>query len=236
ISNSTAPPSLTDDSSEQKINSLFGTGSLSYNSYVFLNFSGRNDWASVLPQQNSSIFYPSASLSLLVDDMFNIESENIDLIKLRGSWAQTGSTGPLAAYSINPSYTLSDPINGETPTAAYPNTAWNSDIKAQMETSIEAGLELRLFDNRLHFDVTYYDKKNEDVIMPLQVPSASGFTNVWQNAATITNKGIEAFLNAEIIRSSSDGFNLGVDINFAKNTNEVSDVDGSGVINLDYGN
>src|SRR5690606_11368829 len=93
-----------------------------------------------------------------------------------------------------------------------------------------------LFDNRLQLDVTYYDKKNEDVIMPLQVPSASGFTSVWQNAATITNKGIEAFLSADIIRSSSDGFNLGVDINFAKNVNEVSDVEGSGVINLDYGN
>lgn len=236
ISNSTAPPSLIDDSSEQKINSLFGTGSLSYGGYAFLNFSGRNDWASVLPKENNSIFYPSASLSLLVNDMFNIDSNNIDLIKLRGSWAQTGSTGPLAAYSINPSYTLADPINGETPTAAYPNTAWNSDIEAQTETAIEAGLELRLFDNRLHLDVTYYDKKNEDVIMPLQVPSASGFTNVWQNAATITNKGIEAFLSADIIRSSSDGFNLGVDINFAKNTNEVSDVQGSGVINLDYGN
>src|SRR5690606_28455300 len=113
---------------------------------------------------------------------------------------------------------------------------WNADIKAQMETAIEAGLELRLFDNRLQFDFTYYDKKNEDVIMPLQVPSASGFTNVWQNAATITNKGVEAFLSGDIIRSSSDGFNLGVDINFAKNTNEVSDVDGSGVINLDSGN
>lgn len=237
LSNAEAPPVLTDDSSEQKINSLFSTGSLSFNNYVFLNFSGRNDWASVLPKANNSIFYPAASLSLLVNDMFKIDSRNINLIKLRGSWAQTGSTGPLSPYSINPSYALSlDPINGKTPTANYPNTAWNSDIKAQMETAIETGLELRLFDNRLHLDVTYYDKKNEDVIMPLQVPSASGFTNVWKNAATISNKGIEAFLSADIIRSSSDGFNLGVDINFAKNDNKVSDVEGSGVINLDYGN
>lgn len=236
LSNSAAPPILSDDSSEQRINSIFATGSLSYNDYVYLNFSGRNDWASVLPAQNNSIFYPSASLSVLPHQMFDIQSDVLNFLKLRGSWAQTGSAGPLAPYSINPAYNLaSSGLNGQTPTAQYPNTAWNSDIKAQTETAIETGIEARLFNNRLNLNFTYYNKKAEDVIMPLQVPSSSGFTSVWKNAATIKNKGYEVVAGIDVLRNP-DGFNLGLDINFAKNDNLVEDIEGSGVINLDNGN
>lgn len=235
LANSAAPPVLTDDSSQQRINSVFGTGSVSYNDFVYLNFSGRNDWASVLPKQNNSIFYPSASLSVLPHEMFDIQSDVLNFLKLRGSWAQTGSAGPLDPYSINPVYNLADTgLNGQTPTAENPDTAWNSDIEAQTETSIETGIEARLFNSRLHLNFTYYNKKNEDVIMPLQVSNASGFDEVWKNAATITNKGVEINAGIDILRNTN-GFNLGLDVNFAKNDNLVEDIEGSGVINLDNG-
>ncbi|TKD61390.1 SusC/RagA family TonB-linked outer membrane protein [Flavobacterium sp. ASW18X] len=237
LANSDGAPVLSDDSSEQRINSLYGTGSLSYNDNIYLNFSGRNDWASVLPIQNNSVFYPAVSTSALVHDILNIESQQLNFLKLRASWAQTGSAGPLSAYSVNPVYELSgNPLNGSTPTAFVPNTAWNSDIKAQTETAIEAGIETRLFQNRINLNLTYYNKKNEDVIMPLDVSSSSGFTSTWKNAATITNEGVEAFLGIDVLRSAKDnGLNLGLDINFAKNVNEVSDIEGSGVINLSAG-
>lgn len=238
LSNSAASPILTDDSSVQKINSWFGTGDLSYNDYLFLNFTGRNDWASVLPIKNNSIFYPSASLSALIHSMGNFDPSGISFLKLRGSWAQTGSAGPLNPYSVSPSYSLSSyPLNGQTPTAYLPNTLWNPDITAQTETAIEAGIDIRFFNNRLRIDATYYDKKNEDVIMPLSIPSSSGYSSVWKNAATITNKGIEIIFGADIIQSSNDGFNFGIDVNYAKNDNLVSNIEGGeGVINLTYGN
>ncbi len=237
LSNSAAPPELIDDSSVQKINSVFGTTDISYNDYLFLNFTGRNDWASVLPIKNNSIFYPSASLSALVHSMGNFDPSGISFLKLRGSWAQTGSAGPLNPYSVSPTYGLSaNPLNGQTPTAYLPNTLWNPNITAQTETAIEAGIDARFFNNRLRLDVTYYDKKNEDVIMPLSISGSSGYSSVWKNAATITNKGIEVVFGADIIQSSDDGFNLGIDINYAKNDNLVTDIEGEGIINLDYGN
>ncbi|WP_159022773.1 SusC/RagA family TonB-linked outer membrane protein [Formosa sp. L2A11] len=236
LSNSSGAPLLTDDSSEYKINSLFATGQISYNDYLFLDFTGRNDWASVLPINNNSIFYPSASLSAVVSDILNIQSNAVSFLKLRASWAETGSAGPLAPYSVTPTYSLSSyPLNGSTPTAIYPDTLWNSDITAQTETAEEYGIDARFFSNRVRLDFTYYDKKNEDVIMPLQVSGSSGFTNVWKNAATITNKGVEVILGLDVIRNGGDGFNLGLDLNFAKNTNEVSNIEGEGVINLEYG-
>ena len=236
ISNSAAAPILTDDSSIQKINSWFGTGDISYNDYLFLNFTGRNDWASVLPIKNNSIFYPSASLSALVHSMGNFDPSGISFLKLRGSWAQTGSAGPLSPYNVSPTYSLSSyPLNGQTPTAYLPNTLWNPDITAQTETAVEAGIDIRFFNNRLRLDATYYDKKNEDVIMPLSIPGSSGYSNVWKNAATITNKGIEIIFGADIIASTGDGFNFGIDVNYAKNDNLVTDIEGDGVINLTNG-
>ncbi|MHA7943120.1 SusC/RagA family TonB-linked outer membrane protein [Formosa sp. 3Alg 14/1] len=236
LSNSSGAPILTDDSSDYKINSLFATGQLSYKNFLFLDATVRNDWASVLPSKNNSILYPSASLSAVVSDMLNMKSDVVSFIKLRASWAETGSAGPLVPYSVTPTYSLSAyPLNGSTPTAIYPNTQWNPDITAQTETATEFGLDARFFANRLRVDFTYYDKLNEDVIMPLQVSAASGFTSVWKNAATVANKGIELVLGVDLIRSQGDGFNLGIDVNFAKNENEVSDVEGEGVINLDYG-
>jgi TonB-linked SusC/RagA family outer membrane protein len=236
ISNSAASPILIDDSSVRKINSWFGTADISYNDYLFLNFTGRNDWASVLPIKNNSIFYPSASLSALVHSMGNFDPSGISFLKLRGSWAQTGSAGPLSPYNVSPTYGLSTyPLNGQTPTALVPNTLWNPDITAQTETAIEAGIDMRFFNNRLRLDATYYDKKNEDVIMPLSIPGSSGYSNVWKNAATVTNKGIEVILGADIISTTNNGFNLGIDINYAKNDNLVTNIEGDGVINLTNG-
>ncbi|GGH34620.1 TonB-dependent receptor [Mangrovimonas yunxiaonensis] len=236
ISNSSDAPLLGQSHSQSKINSLFGTGELSYNDYLYLNFTARNDWASVLPSGKTSIFYPSVSLSALVHDMLDLNSEALTFLKLRGSWAETGSTGPLGAYDVNPTYALSAfPLNGSSPTAIYPNTLWNQDIKPQRETAMEFGVDARFLSNRLRLDFTYYDKENNDVIMPLEVSAASGYTNVWKNAATITNKGIELVVGADIIKNQGNGLNLGVDINFGKNDNEVSNIEGSGVLNLTNG-
>lgn len=236
ISNSAASPILDDDSSVYKINSWFGTTDLSYNDYLFLSFTGRNDWASVLPIKNNSIFYPSASLSSLVHSMANLDPSVVSFLKLRGSWAQTGSAGPLNPYSVSPTYGLSgNPLNGSTPTAFLPNTLWNPDITAQTETSIEAGIDVRFLNNRIRLDATYYDKKNEDVIMPLSISASSGYSSVWKNAATITNKGIEIIFGADIIQSADNGFNFGIDINYAKNDNLVTNIEGDGVINLTNG-
>ncbi|WP_435137416.1 SusC/RagA family TonB-linked outer membrane protein [Formosa sp. A9] len=236
LSNSAGAPLITDTSSDYKINSLFGTGQLSYGDFLFLDFTGRNDWASVLPVDNNSIFYPSVSLSAVVSDMLNIQSDAVNFLKLRASWAETGSAGPLAPYSVIPTYALStSPLNGSSPTALYPNTLWNPEITAQTETALEFGLDARFFSNRLRVDFTYYDKENNDVIMPLQVSATSGFTSVWKNAATVTNTGVELVLGVDVIRSQGDGFNLGFDVNFAKNENEVTNIEGEGVINLENG-
>ncbi|MDY0780080.1 SusC/RagA family TonB-linked outer membrane protein [Tenacibaculum sp. IB213877] len=216
-------PVLEQNQEDQKINSLFGFVNLSYKDYLFLDFTARNDWASVLPVDNNSFFYPSVTASAILSDIFNIQGSAVSYLKVRGGWSKVGSAGPLAPYSIEPSYAYSDTPWGTTPAAIYPSTLWNPDIKNQDTEEKEIGIEARLFKSRLRFDLTYYDKLTSDVIMLKDIDAASGNTGYWDNVADISNKGIELALSADLIKS--EDFNLGMNINFAKNTNEASNID-----------
>ena len=208
----------------RKINSVFGSAEFSYKNYLFLNVTGRNDWASVLPTANNSFFYPGVTASAIITDMFDLNNDYISYLKVRGGWSEVGSAGPLGAYSLEPTYQFSTQPWGTTPVAFSPSTLWNPNIKNENTVEVEAGIEARLLKNRLRFDVTYYDKETSDVIMAKQIDAASGNTSYWDNVATITNTGIELSLGADIIKND-DGFNLGFDVNFAKNKNEVNDID-----------
>ena len=203
------------------INSLYGTAEIAFSEYLFLNVTGRNDWASVAPLDNNSFFYPSVTLSALISDMVDLRSANIDFLKVRGGWAEVGGFGPLVHASINPSYELSDlPWNGNT-FGEYPTTLNNSKLKTQTTEGIEGGLSLRMFRSKIRLDVTYYDQTSTDLIMPVQVTRASGVARVWDNIGEISNKGIEIQLGTTVFESGDKNFAVDLDFNFAKNNNEV---------------
>ncbi|PNW29293.1 SusC/RagA family TonB-linked outer membrane protein [Formosa algae] len=214
-------PSLDQSQTDQKINSGFGIASFSYDDVVFLDLTGRNDWASVLPSTKNSFFYPGANLSAIVSDIANM---NNTFLKLRAGWAQVGSSGPLSPYSLEPAYTFGTAW-GTTPVASSPTTLWNPNIKNETTEEFEIGFDARFFSNRLRVDFTYYDKETSDVIMAKEISGASGNLYFWDNAATLTNKGYEVTLGADIIRNDGDGFNLGFSANFARNRNKAQDID-----------
>ncbi|QDO93787.1 SusC/RagA family TonB-linked outer membrane protein [Formosa sediminum] len=214
-------PGLEQTQTDQKINSGFGIAQFSYDDVVFLDLTGRNDWASVLPTSKNSFFYPGANLSAIVSDMIGM---NNSFLKLRAGWAKVGSSGPLSPYSLEPAYSFGTAW-GTTPVASSPTTLWNPNIKNETTEEIEVGFDTRLFSNRLRLDFTYYDKETSDVIMAKEISGASGNLYFWDNAATLTNKGFEVTLGADIIRNPGDGFNLGITANFARNRNKAQDID-----------
>ncbi|MEZ4996867.1 MAG: hypothetical protein R2758_05160 [Bacteroidales bacterium] len=74
---------------EKIINSVYGSAQLSYGDFLFLEGSARNDWSSTLPKTNWSYFYPSVSLSLLLNELVDVNG--VDFAKLRVNWAKVGS-------------------------------------------------------------------------------------------------------------------------------------------------
>jgi TonB-linked SusC/RagA family outer membrane protein len=210
------------DYNEQRINSIYGFGQLSYKTWFFLDFTGRNDWASVLPKSSNSFFYPSVTASLVLSDIFDTKNFGIDLLKLRGGWSKVGSTGALTAYNLNDTFTLTPGTYGNLGTV--PATEFNNQLKPESVTGTEIGLDLNAFKNRLRFAASYYVQKNRDLLLPVDPSSASGFLASWQNAADMDNKGIELQLGATLIKTKD--FSFDVDLNYAKNENTVVSLGG----------
>jgi len=104
---------------ESQINSAYFSGQFAYNDYWFVDFSGRNDWSSTLAKENNSFFYPSASTSLVLSDALRWRSDALSYLKVRGSWAQAGSSG--SPYQLTGNYHLGNSYWGA-PTASFTGT------------------------------------------------------------------------------------------------------------------
>ena len=217
-----ATASLSSNLSEQEISSAYAYGQFSYKEMVFLDFTARNDWASILPVANNSFFYPSVAGSLLISKMVDLSAAKIDFLKVRGGWSEVGSTGALGAYAINSTFGLANTGFGNQ--GYSPNTQYNPNLKAETVTGVEFGLDARLFANRVRLSATYYDQLSEDLLVPIQVSSSTGFTNSWDNIADMSNKGIELQIGATIIDKGDFSFDF--DLNWAKNESEVTSLGG----------
>ena len=98
-------------------------------------------------------------------------------------------------------------------------------MKEERKKEYEFGLDLRLFDNAITLNATYYQNETRDGIIALPIPGSSGFTTTLQNAAVISNKGIEFDITGRILRTQD--FGISVNANFTQNRNIVEDLQGS---------
>jgi len=210
--------------SEQKINSLFGFGKFSFKNYLFLEFSGRNDWSSLLPIANNNFFYPSVTASAVITDMVAMNSDVISFLKVRGGWSEVGGIGALSPYSLTPTYELSTETWGGNSVAFLPGQLNNPTIKSETTVGTEFGLDVRMFNNKVRFNATYYDQTSKDLVVPVQVTAASGYTSAVSNVGEMNNKGFELQLGATVVEKGD--FKFDVDLNFAKNTNKVVSLGG----------
>src|SRR5690606_16453284 len=120
------------------------------------------DWSSTLPASNRSYFYPSASLSWIANETFSMPSQ-VSLLKFRGGMAQVGNdTNP---YQLNP--VLSTGRWGDLIYMEMPETLLSPNLKPEIATSYEAGIDLNMYGNRLRFEGTYYQVENKNQILPV---------------------------------------------------------------------
>jgi TonB-linked SusC/RagA family outer membrane protein len=195
---------------ERATYSLYGFSDIDYKGKVYLNLTGRNDWSSTLPTNKNSYFYPSASLSAVLSDIFSLPKA-ISFLKLRGSAALVGHDAN--PYAINNTYTTNTPFNNS-PLTTITNTLANSNLKPSSTNSLEGGLEIRLFNNRIGLDATYYNSHTKDEIVQVPVPVSSGYNAAYVNGGKIKDQGIELVLSASPIKSKK-GLNWNTTLNFS---------------------
>lgn len=203
---------------EYRVNSVYATADLGWKNQVFLNLTGRNDWFSTLSPDNNSYFYPSATLSWVFTDTFEMP-EWFTFGKVRGSIASASNgTDPyknillykLRDYTINGQSTITQNNNNQ-----YPNQA----LKPVRIAEYEAGLSLAFLNNRLSFDMAYYVKNTKDDIAVVSTSSASGYGSKIMNVGEIRNQGFEFMVNAVPVHTKE--FEWNTTLNFAYNDSEV---------------
>lgn len=196
--------------SQKGVYSAYATASLGYSDLAYLDLTGRNDWSSTLPPGNNSYFYPSASLSLLLNKMINF-GHLVNLVKLRGGWASVGKdTNPYNLYG-----TVGIGSFGGITTESLSGTLLNPNLKPEQAISTEGGVDLAMFQNRLRFSGTVYRSDNKNQILGISTPSSSGYTARQINAGLVRSNGIELQLGGTIISNKDWTWDLSV--NYTKN-------------------
>ena len=201
---------------KREIQSVYGTATISFKNYLYLDFQARNDWSSRLPKESNSYFYPSVGLGLVLSDMTKMP-DWISFMKLRGSWTRAGN-GDLRANILNQTYSF-----GQGGTGGFIQrdaTLPIPDAKPEIQGSIEAGIDWRMFHNRLGIDFTYYRTNSFNQLLELSLAAASGFDRQFINSGDIQNSGVELTMNIAPIRQIK-GLNWDMAVNFAKNNSKV---------------
>ncbi|MFD2100481.1 SusC/RagA family TonB-linked outer membrane protein [Flagellimonas iocasae] len=220
FNNNRRPLEVSSSDREKRINSLYGFARLAYDEKVYLDITGRNDWSSTLPTDNNSYFYPSATLSAIASDIFELP-EFVSFAKLRAAYAEVGNdTDP---YRLASFYTNEAPF-GDYPALTESSLIPNAELKPEITSSYEFGLDLRLFQSRVNLDATYYDGRTKNQIIPISTDIASGYTSKLINAGEVRNYGFEAI--ASFIPVRTDNFNWKSTFNFSTNQSEVTDLGG----------
>jgi TonB-linked SusC/RagA family outer membrane protein len=218
ISNSDERPQSDEDIlSRKRINGLYGSLSVGFKDFIYMDVTGRNDWSSTLPPENNSYFYPSIGISWLPTEMVGISSDKF-YGKLRASYAQVGNdTDP---YRLMPYMNLgSGNIYGGYKYVSLPGTVPNNHLKPERTRSLELGADIRLLKGRLNFDITYYQANSFDQIVEADMSISSGYERRVFNAGEIQNKGWEVAANTIPVQLKNFQWNM--DFNFTKNESEV---------------
>lgn len=195
--------------------SLLGILNLSYKDFVFLDLTGRNDINSTLTRSKNSTFYPSASLSFVFTDAFNIVNDAFSYGKLRFAYGESANaTDP---YKLGFTYDVGS--FGGVPTNSIPETLSPEELGFQTSQSIEVGTSLGFFNDRINLDFTYYSIRSKNQILSADIAPSSGAKGVTFNSGELTNKGIEFIVNAAVIQNQN--FSWSLSLNGAKNENKV---------------
>ncbi len=198
---------------EKRLYGVYGSASVGFKDMVYLDLTARNDWTSTLPAGNNSYFYPSASLSVLVSEMVELPRW-FTFAKVRAGYAQVGIDVPPYAYSRAFATALDW---GAAKNMYMGGTLTNQNLKPEISTSQEIGLDLKFFQNRLGLEATYYEKGNKNQVLSIGVPIESGASNKQINAGLVESKGFEIGILTTPIKSE----NFSWDMNFTLSRNRT---------------
>jgi len=212
FANSSAQSLARNSEVTSRTNSVYGFVSLGYKEFLYVEATNRNDWFSTVTESSN---YSSVTGSFIFSTFLK-DLEWLSFGKVRGGWAQTGNDTD--AYRLENYKVLNQPFNGD-PRYSNPRLLNNPNLVPESKETVEVGLETRMFSSRVGLDVSLYRTRTADLITPIELDPATGFTAQFFNSGTLENKGIEITLTANPIKTEDFSWDLAW--NFSKNENTL---------------
>jgi len=214
---------------EQRRLGVYGTVTLDYSNYLFLNLSARNDWTSTVEMENRRILYPGVSLSFIPATAFNWNSTTFNDLKLRVAYGTSaGFPSPYRTRNTLDQNAIAFSRGGSlTQTHSVSNSLGNVNLKPELIEELEFGVEAAMFNNKLNLDISLFEKNTNDLITDSPIDPATGFTKTLINIGNIRTRGVEFQAIVNPI-STAAGFNWNSIVNFSlyrSVTTELGDLD-----------
>lgn len=202
----------------------------SYKSKYLLTLVGRRDGSSVFEEGNKFAFFPSIGAAWNMDEEKFIKNiEKISKLKLRASYGIVGEQGVAPYNSLTTFAGTNSYFNENLVNAVVIGALPSSNLSWETTRQIDLGLELGLFDQRITFEIDYYNKRTKDLLLERKVPGTVGSIQL-QNIGMIENKGLEISLNTVNIKKAD--FSWETTIAVSGNRNKVVDLGGAAFIDL----
>ena len=204
--------------------SVYGRATYAYDSRYLAEVNLRYDGSSRFHSRSRWGLFPSVSAGWRISEEDFMKGSGIDNLKLRASWGQLGNNGIgnyeyLATYASGYTYAIGGKLNAGTVASLS-----NDLLEWETTSSIDVGLELATFRNRLTFEADYYDKTTDGILYKAPVFMTIGNKSApYQNLCQVNNRGFELTLGWS---DTVNGFHYGISGNFTRNWNAVTRYNG----------
>lgn len=219
LGNGADKPSVSSESKQRRMNSLYGSLQINYDQAIFVDATLRNDWSSTMSKANRSYLYPSVSVSAVISELVNMPYW-FSFAKVRGSFAEVGND--LDPWQLYTSYSVGKDFWGN-PTANRDNVLYDPNVRSELVKSWEVGADLRFLRNRFKLDFTWYRSNATRQLINLPMDPSSGYASRKINAGNIQNQGIELTVGANIFNTPK-GFIWDASLNFSRNVNKIMEL------------
>jgi TonB-linked SusC/RagA family outer membrane protein len=194
---------------------------LGINDWIFATVGGRWDANSAFGANFSTAFYPKASISIVPSQGLGWSNSTFSTVRFRSAIGKSGLQP--GAFDKFTTYSSQSSENGP---GIRPSNLGNDDLKPEVSTEFEVGMELGLFNDRASLDVTYWNRTVNDAMVDRQFPVSGGFTNnQLDNIGELKAHGVEVNLRGTVIQR--EGFSLNMFANTAYLHEEITDMGGA---------
>jgi len=217
--NFTTTTNLNSQYNIRRVEGFFSRVNYDYNQKYFLSVSARRDGSSKFYKDvRWGTFYSVSGAWRLDQEDFIKTIPVLSMLKLRGSYGQTGNDGGISNYAWQPLYALG--WNNATEAGILQSSLGNTQLEWESSNAFDVALEFGLLKNRISGTIEYFDRRSSNLIFDVPLPLSSGITTVTRNIGTMYNKGIEVELSLVPFRSKD--FTWTIDLNATSLRNQIT--------------